>query len=476
MNISADMKELRELGLKPYQAELVRDMLDSPLPARRLLVSEPGFGKTVAAMSLAREIARANQNYRILVIAPHVFAAMYTHQYARAVPDMIATVVDRRKLREMEAAVKHDQPVWPSAITAVIGMDTARQKDVLDHICSVKWDLVIVEEVHLYGRSRWTLLKTILSNKAFQRVLLMTTTPNVSSIASLLKGVARTCWVTSEINDWDGQPLFARVAPKCHTVMYRRGDDEIAVVRCLSDLGADLAANPKAQLVRRTLLRQATSSMLALEGSVRSLRNSLVHYAPGILDSPSGTNPFDDGSSGIETDVVLDTPNGLSRAEWQNKAHALARLNKLIDLIESVHTDKKRDALRSVIQRIYEKSQPADLKICVLCSFKVTAHYLQTVLSERVGRVGLLTTDRMLKDYGLVLEQFNKEGGVLISTVTALQGIDLRGTKWIIHYDPPSSAAEMHIRLTRSSTAEHYFLKDESGVLPEEPYPDLIAK
>src|SRR5207249_3523766 len=99
---------------------------------------------------------KANPNHRILIIGPRVLAAIYEHQFGQAVPGKNVTVVDRRKVRELEAAVEQGKPIWPSAITAVIGMDTARQKDVLGHLCSVSWDLVIVEEVHLYGRSRWT--------------------------------------------------------------------------------------------------------------------------------------------------------------------------------------------------------------------------------------------------------------------------------------------------------------------------------
>lgn len=96
MSSTSTMQQHRNSGLARYQAELVTDVLASPLPARHLLVAPPGLGKTTAAMALVEEIARANANYRILVIGPSALKGMYEYHLARALPNATVTAVTRR--------------------------------------------------------------------------------------------------------------------------------------------------------------------------------------------------------------------------------------------------------------------------------------------------------------------------------------------------------------------------------------------
>ena len=64
-------------------------------------------------------------------------------------------------MEEMGAA---GQGTWPAPLVAVMSMDTARRDEILAYLGSAKWDLVILEEIGFFARSRWTLLKTVLSN------------------------------------------------------------------------------------------------------------------------------------------------------------------------------------------------------------------------------------------------------------------------------------------------------------------------
>jgi superfamily II DNA/RNA helicase len=99
---------------------------------------------------------------------------------------------------------------------------------------------------------------------------------------------------------------------------------------------------------------------------------------------------------------------------------------------------------------------------------RTTANYLRASLAERAQRVWLLTGEMAPGDFEGSLHGFTSSGGVLVCTAVALQGIDLRETDAFIHYDPPESAQEWGVRLSRSPDAAHYLLKDESGVLAEE--------
>lgn len=468
MSLSATMKQYREAGLKPYQAKLVTDFLESPVPARRLLVAPPGLGKTFAAMSLAKQIAKANANYRFLVIGPSALTPMYQHHLAQALPDATVTAVTRRILRELEELADPGQPIWPTQFAAVISMDTARQDDVRAHLCSVTWDLVIVEESHRFARSRGTLLKAILSEDVFARVLLITGTPDVKVIAPLLKNVARTEWRATELKDWDDRPLFSISSPKFEKVAYQRSVKEVSLLRRVISLTRELSPTPVGQLVKKTLLRQATSSPLALERTVRNLRNMLAHSASEKLLAQSAKITMQQQDEELDTDSDIDMSSISARSPWQSKPKAFAILGALLDQLESVDRDTKREALEGLLLRLQENPNSRRGYICVLCSSRTTADYLQTALSDQTAKAWLLTSHNTPEQLNRELDGFKRDGGVLISTVAMLQGLDIRYVQALIHYDPPASGAEMYVRTTRSHAATNYVLEDKSGVVPDE--------
>jgi superfamily II DNA or RNA helicase len=465
MSLSADIRQAPEFIFTSYQAKLVKDVVDAPVPVRHLLVGAFGVGKTTAAISLAKEIAKANSNYRILIIGPRIMSEMYEQRLTRAVPNARVTVETRRTIRELEATAKEGQPIWPVPLIAVLGMDTARQEDVLRHLRSVSWDLVIIEEVQLFARSRWTLLKTIVADKTFQRVLLISNTSNLKGIASILKNATRTEWLASDLKDRSGQPIFAARRLKFNLVHYRRSDHELALLRGVLELTSELAPTPVGRMVKRTLLRQAGSSPLALERTVRHLRNTLVHGVSETLLTQEVESAIKQGDETLDTDVDMAFPE---RIPWQSKAKALAALEATIEQLESVDTDKKREALEDLLQRLGQDGLVDLRHICVFCSSKATANYLHTVVAERRTKAWLITGENSSEEFNRTLDGFRNDGGVLISTVFALQGLDLRDAQVLIHYDPPANETEMWARVSRTPAAANYILVDESGILPVE--------
>jgi hypothetical protein len=320
--------------------------------------------------------------------------------------------------------------------------------------------LVIVEEVHQYGRARWTLLKTILKEECFKRVLMMTATPELKPIAALLKGVPRTEWRLPDLEGWDGKRLFPDRQIRLSTVAYRRSDAEIELLKNLVALTSVLSPNSAGQLTRRILLKQASSSPLALEQTIRRLRNSLAHGVSDFLSLP--------GIEALDEDVEADTSSASSRTIWQDRAAAFAALTNLIEQTESLTTDRKREAFEALLARLRVEGRSATPRTCVFSVARATANFLRSTVAGRGNKAWLLTSDQTAGELQVSLQGFMNEGGVLVCTAIALQGFDLRGVEAFVHYDPPGSAAEMHVRVSRGVDATHYLLKDESKVLPDE--------
>jgi superfamily II DNA or RNA helicase len=464
MSVSAGPQQDPEFILTPYQSKLIQDVLAAPVPVRHLLVAPAGSGKSTAAMALGRTMVKANPDCRILIIGPRLILEMYEQRLARAIPTASVTLVTRRTIRELEASAK-DTPIWPSPVIVLLSMDTARQEDVLRHLRTVRWDLVILDEIQLFARSRWTLLKTIVGDKTFQRVLLTSGTSNLKSIASLVKNAARTEWA---ISDLLRDRLTLIKPPEFISVEYRRGDDEIDLLKRVLSLTTELSPTVLGKLVEKSLLRQAASSPLALERTVRHLRNLLVHSASEILLTQGIESRTEHGDEALDTDADLVLPATRGAIPWQNKKTALVMLQAMIEELAAIETDKKREALESLLQRLQQQTVSTLGHIAVLCTSRATANYLHTAIAERGTKTWLLTGESTLEEFNKTLDGFKSAGGVSISTLFALQGVDLRCVEALIHYDPPTSEVEMWGRVRRSPTATNYILIDESRVLPTE--------
>jgi superfamily II DNA/RNA helicase len=72
------------------------------------------------------------------------------------------------------------------------------------------------------------------------------------------------------------------------------------------------------------------------------------------------------------------------------------------------------------------------------------------------------------------ISRFEVEGGLLITTTTALKGLELNYVEAAIHYDLPMSPKEFYVRESRyhrygrDLPCTVYFLEDESRALPME--------
>jgi superfamily II DNA or RNA helicase len=466
VDLAAEKQKYSEVGpLAPYQARFAQDFLSGKPPIRHLLIASPGTGKTTTAIFLAKEIAKVSANYRILFIGPRTLAAMYESRLALALADTPVFSVTRSAIRELEATRIEGKSIWPAPAAAVVGIDTARHEDVLHNLCSASWDLVVIEEVRLYGRARWTLLRTVLKNRKFRRVLLISATSHLKAIAPLLEGVALTQWTAGDFTDWQGQPLFGFKETEFSTVVFQRSQEEISVAHSLLALLEELSATSTARIVRRVLLKQASSSPLALERTLTQLRNSIVHTDSKFALQQSGATEADDTINWTQTDADLGSSTAHLRSLWRSKSKALARINRVLERLDAIPTDTKLETLESLIARVETKESQ---RVCVFCTSQVTAKYLETVITERGQRVWRLTGEDTPNQFITSLTEFRLHGGVLIATIFALQGFELHEAQIFIHYDPPRSNAEMRVRVSRNPSGIHYILKDDSGAIPNE--------
>jgi hypothetical protein len=207
----------------------------------------------------------------------------------------------------------------------------------------------------------------------------------LKGIASLLKAVARTEWNISDLKDWSGQSLISE--PKFVTVEYKRGDDEVSLFQSLISLIQQLNPTSAAQSLKAILLKQAASSPLTLERSVRQLRNNLAHSKSEIFVASEIRRAMEDGTEEPAADSILPS---MSTGIWRNRSNALRGLNNLIEQMDSLATDKKLEALEGLVLNLRTDNLSKKLYACVFCASALPQITSNRCLRNEKSRLGYL--------------------------------------------------------------------------------------
>jgi superfamily II DNA or RNA helicase len=208
------LSELRNRGLRAWQAAFVVSFLNADPSAFQLLVAPTGTGKMFAAVAAVQELA-ARGAKRILILAPaYLLCEAWRTRISEAQSHLPVSSVTRSTYREMEAAVPIGKSPWAANGVFVTSQDFAKQPDIAAGLSTIAWDLVVVDEAHrLSARQRSALLEQLVLAGVVRRLLLLTATPlpaldhwlrpSPTQPAPLSTPPAVTSWY-GVLRNWDG--------------------------------------------------------------------------------------------------------------------------------------------------------------------------------------------------------------------------------------------------------------------------------
>ena len=114
MNDTDLLENIHEKGCFPHQAEFAAAFFTADGARKHLLVSTPGMGKGGSAAAIVNHALSTGLAHRVLVLAPiRITCSMAGDDSARRCQRPV-TIVDRRRLRELEDSQPVGQEVWPA--------------------------------------------------------------------------------------------------------------------------------------------------------------------------------------------------------------------------------------------------------------------------------------------------------------------------------------------------------------------------
>jgi len=481
---NARSEYFRDKGLLPFQVKFAQSFLESEHLPFQELVLPPGTGKTRMAVALITYEMKLSTHKRILVLAQTAILNQWKSELISMLlsegQTITPLIVDRKMYLELESSVSPGESPWPTTGIVLMSIDFAKRDDIAPSIMSVDWDFVIFDDSHLLRGKRRVFFNLLQKSGVVRRALLLTNSP------SHLRGIVSSQVKYSDIVDWNERSLFPSFKKQLISVRYNRTDLERSFLNKLHEFVRSLSNMQSfGKLYEVIIIRNATSSMYAIDGMLRRLRDAWNpvrnRMAHGVISATEDTFQKVQKKLITVADLLGDSDD-VSADINQIRAgmtmqpdqflYLFNNLESLLDQIEGIRTDSKLDALLGYLQKdckIIDKTH-----ICIWTSFRSTAQYLISNLQDLKKPLYLMTGVLEPTERQSVVRSFREKGGVLITTDASLSGITLEFVNKCINYDLPPNPQVFEqrwgrfLRLGRNTDFEMVILRDESNSLPWE--------
>lgn len=432
--------------LRPHQRELVVQVVNATPPARFLLSSPPGAGKVAALAASAGALQAKRGGLRCLAIVPSLLAAMWQDQLKRF-GGLEAVVMTPQTYRRLQAETGGNVNVWTTSSCVVASIDFLKSDNRMVEVLAARWDLVILDEVHHCTKSsqRGDVAENIWNSPGVAVAAAATAMPNLPEWLAADARTTRVHWSLAALLE-EGRVPQRRI----HTINYTPSESERQVAAQVAQLVRQMPNDQRAQFTARLLLRRLGSSMYALEQTLRRLL-TVETFGDTDLNDWSADDIGEDADDAVVTNSVqIDRPAG---------EHILA-------LLESEPSDSK---WQCCFQLLSSRDIGKTSSGIIFTDYADTAEYLEYLAKSRALNVFLLTGASTAEQRQRALDQARNAPSLLIAT-GALEGMDIRFTNQVIHYDLPWNPRALEQRIGRVErvgsqfeTFDHYYILEHGA-------------
>jgi superfamily II DNA or RNA helicase len=407
--------------------------------ARIVLADEVGLGKTVQAGWILADLLVREREARVLVAVPAGLREQWASELAAffsLVPERVDAAWLRSAVADRAAAVSP----WAAPGAYLGSIDFLKRPDVARSVAAVTWDLLVVDEAHTATAptERHAALAAI--GGTARRVVIITATPYSGDPAGFASMTALGA------APGDAPPL-----------MFRRSRDEVGDRRQRRHRFATLRIGRAEFRLQRLLERYSRDVWRDAPGDVEGARLAMTVLRKRALSSPSAAlrsldrrlellraavpaprqlSLFDDPEPDAALpDAALATP-GLPDAGLEERwlialAEAAAR---------AAGADSKERWLTRLLARVRGEAT------IVFTEYRDTLRQLATALPGALQLHGGMTG----AERAAVQRLFNAEGGLLLATDAAAEGLNLqRRCRLLVNYELPWNPARLEQRIGR---------------------------
>ena len=404
--------DLNRIDEYPYQIEAAQKVLRE-MRGRCLLADEVGLGKTIEALLIYKEYAIRGLVRNCLILTP---------------PGLVGQWVEELESKFNEYfTVAEDPEQWTASDLVIGSLDRAKLDRHSGPIQERHWDLVIVDEAHDLRNADTKAWQFVNSLRA-RRLLLLTATPVQNDLRDLYNLI--TLLKPGQLG------TYRQFRARFISGHDPRQPVNLRLMRQL--LSECMIRNRRSQVTVKLPTRHAYVYHTQLSGPERELYEAVSGYAR------------DHARAGVRvlTQILLQRQvcsshraiaGTLERLVEREPSEPLIEMSRLANSIDS-------SAKATAVTRI---AREADDRVLVFTEYRGT----QQAILESLEAEGLPArsfhggmTQRQRVE---TLEHFRDEGGVLVSTDTGAEGLNLQFCNVLVNVDLPWNPLRLEQRIGR---------------------------
>ncbi|MGO0060789.1 DEAD/DEAH box helicase [Brevibacillus fluminis] len=412
------LKYLPNLKPFPHQLAAANRVLNE-MHGRAILADEVGLGKTIEAGLIMKEYMVRGLAKKILILVPASLVIQWTKELNQKFG--------------IPAVAQKKEYMWRQYDVVVASIDTAKRAPHRQHVLSIDYDMLIIDEAHKLKNKRTRNYQFVKEIKK-KYSLLLTATPvqnemdELFNLVTLLKPGHLGHTGSFASNYVEGK----RQAKNSEKL---RGEMEKVMIRNKRSDGGIQFTPRRVQSVPIQLSPQEAELYQGVTDFVRE------HYHQGLGRFNSLaliTLQREVCSSREAAFMTLYNMHQRLPEESPERAQILA----LVEMIKRIETHSKAAKTIELLKEINDK-------VIIFTEYRATQNYLQKYLSEH----GVTSVPfrggfkRSKKDW--MTDLFQNRAQVLIATEAGGEGINLQFCNQIINYDMPWNPMRVEQRIGR---------------------------
>lgn len=475
-------------------------------PVRILIADEIGLGKTVQALAIARYLQLRGEAKRILVLVPKILREQWKQEIRRV--GGFPTVIESG--REVESKLRNTYGY------TVVSIDLAKRSPHRERFLDIKWDLIIVDEVHnvTLGTQRYEFLRALVEKGGGDlNLIFLSATPHRGNPKDYLARIAlldptltdqyqkldkpgfysktRDTLVMRRtkkvVNELEGREVFK----KCYfgAVVVEISDAERAFFdkldKALFEVIKGARENSPEALLAVLVRKRASSSYEAAVKTISKIAESANSEGSGKAEKVSKyiKSLFGLGYDEIELEDFNELDDAVEKIiEEYSPLLDRKQVESFRGLLELAKQIKERDSKLQMVAEIAAYHIKQGEKVIIFTEFKDTLEYIKRklpkILADEYGvrlegrEISFLYGGMSSREVEEQMVRFEQHGKLLISTDIASEGLNLQIASVVINYEAPWSPIKLEQRVgriwrlsqPRETTAYTLFLAAETDL------------
>ncbi|WP_158056530.1 DEAD/DEAH box helicase [Halorussus halophilus] len=424
--------ELRSLShLDEEDVKLLEHQVDAAhralfeMDGKALLADEVGLGKTIEVGMILKEMHHRGTDDAVLILTPAQLAQQWQ-----------AEMLEKFGLKFI-CNYDDDFAGFDAHDHIIASIDTAKSDRHRSTVLARDWDVFVLDEAH-YVKNEETDRYALLDKLSYDYAFFLTATPIQNDVTDLYNIISLL------------RPGLFGTREAFHHYFVNKSQETLVNRNELQNrLREVMIRNRRGETDIDFTPRNVTTRTFTPSPAERDLYEAVTEYVRGAYRESQGQKLV---LMTLQKEVVS-SPAALRGTverqldgEGSRPAHA-DKLEEILERIDAVETPTKLDRVQRITQEAQERVDKG--RVIVFTQFRATQRELLETLAEEGYTTHAFHGGHSSDEKEEIVERFEDEGGVLVSTDAMNEGRNLQFCNVMVNYDLPWNPMKVEQRIGR---------------------------